>query len=212
LPDADTLYRFLTTHCFTFNEANSVTEVLPDKEYIQWYCHIWRENAVGGEAIIIQKSRRLIMSWVETALELFLMGAMPSSGVVCGLNYSKASEHVWRFYHYASEMVKRFPGLLPEGSDPSKWTRGGNVATKKIDSFMLPNGSIVNGLNQEGQSFQGSGYTFVRTEELSQYRYVNYFFAQSKIVCQGKPGERGGFRVHVTNAYPNVEYKLLKEI
>lgn len=204
LPDVDVLFRFVTECCWTWNEADSSIELIPDKEYLRWYIAEWRDNAIRGGTLLVEKSRRLIMSWVETCLELYLMGISQVKGVVCGLNYPKAAEHVWRFWWIANEMQKR------KGINLGVQASGGNVAVQRIDRVVLANGSMVENLNQEGASFQGSGYAFVRMEEMSQYRYVQYMVAQAKIVTEGKPGEPGGFSVGICNAYPNPEWKELK--
>lgn len=205
--DAETAFRFLTKCCWTYNETNGETELIPPHDYIRWFCEIWVQNRADGGLLGVEKSRRLIMSWCARGLELWVTGLRPSKGVISGLNYVKAAEHVWRCAWLYRQLAKRRRDFrLADCS-----TRDGNYGAQQIGQVVYPNGSIITSLNQEGGSFQGSGYTWVTMEEGSQYAQFNYMLSQAKLVTQGKPGTAGGFVTIICNAYPSQEYREFKK-
>ena len=208
----ESLIRFLRECCWTYNESDKVTELIPDLPFIPWLAeHWWKARAEGSE-LLIQKSRRLVVSWTLTGCELWLMGLRPAVGVVTGLNYKKAAEFIWRHDFMARELMKRrpeFTRLKPTARDGG-FGRGGNFAAYQTEECILPNGSMVSMLNQEGQSFQGSGYAWARMEEFCLYDHPGYMRGQAKIVTEGKAGSIGGFVVSVSNASPNEEWREIK--
>ncbi len=202
--DAST--RFVFECCWTYNEADGSTELIPDHEYIRWFAGEWIANRATGGTLICEKSRRLIMSWVCRALELWAIGLGRQKLVICGLNYTKSAEHVWRIaWLYRQLISKRSEFGLAAAQE-----RGGNFGAQELEQVILPNGSLVENLNQEGQSFQGSGYSGVVMEEFSQYDNPSYMYSQARRVTEGKPGQPGGFVVAITNAWPSLEWKELK--
>jgi len=206
--NSDCAYRFLTECCWSFNEADQGSiALIPDLEYIKWFCERWCENRSNGGVLICEKSRRLIMSWVCRGLELWAMGLKPQKFVICGLNYARSAEHVWRIAFLYNQLRER----RPEFNLPPCTTRGGNMAAQLIVQTILPNGSITQCLNQMGQSFQGSGYSGVTMEEFSQYKNPSYMYSQARRVTEGKPGKPGGFVVAITNAFPGDDWKQLKK-
>ena len=205
-PGLEPALRFVTECCWTYNEADGSTELIPDMAYIRWFAHEWLCNRSDGGVLICEKSRRLIMSWVCRALELWSLGLRREKIVICGLNYTKSAEHVWRIAWLYRELAKRRPELGLRGCD----TRGGNFGAQEIEQVILPNGSLVENLNQMGQSFQGSGYSGVVMEEFSQYAHPSYMYSQARRVTEGKPGSPGGYVVAITNAWPSLEWKEIK--
>ena len=208
---AECCFRFVTECCWTYNESDGSIDLIPaledgDYHYVRWVVNQYCTNSLEGGTLIIEKSRRLIMSWVASAIELFFMGLQREKNVIAGLNYSKSAEHVWRFYFLYNELRKRRPEfrLLPCS------TMGGDVANQTLDKVILPNGSMVENLNQEGGSFQGSGFSRVRMEEFSQFKRCSYMLAQAKIVTQGKADSPGGSVVIISNSYPDQSWVDIK--
>jgi hypothetical protein len=74
------------------------------------------------------------------------------------------------------------------------------------------NGSIIEPLNSNGESFRGSGYTRVKLEELSAYMYIGTVFSQAKAVTAGPPGSVGGHIVVVCNASTKDEWQGMKPV
>jgi hypothetical protein len=146
------------------------------------------------------------MSWVNRGLELWSLGCSRGKLVICGLNYTKSAEHVWRLAWLYRELIKHRPdfGLAPATE------RGGNFGAQEIEQVILPNASLAENLNQEGMSFQGSGYSGVVMEEFSQFRRPSYMYSQARRVTEGRPGRPGGFVVAITNAWPGSEWRDLK--
>jgi hypothetical protein len=204
-------YRFLTEACFTFNEADGGTELIPDLPFIPLLTNRWHKYRAEGRELIIQKSRRLVVSWTLRGLELWSAGLTMQSSVVCGLNYAKASEHGWRYAFILRNMKTRCPSvyslIAKEGGHSE---REGNYAAHQLEQVILPNGSLLSCLNQEGTSFQGSGFSIVTMEELCLYKDPLDMRAQAKIVTEGKAGSKGGFVVSVSNASPNPDWLSIK--
>src|SRR5581483_6788969 len=94
--------------------------------------------------------------------------------VLCGLTYPKAAEHVWRIWWLYEELRKRRPDFQLKAC----LSRGGSTGAQEVEQVILPNGSLIETLNQQGQSFQGSGYSGVTMEEFSLYRYCDYMYGQ----------------------------------
>ncbi len=205
-PDFEPAYLFLTECCWTYNEADGSTELIPDLDYIRWFTNEWLWNKSRGGTLICEKSRRLIMSWVCRSLELWSLGQRREKLVICGLNYTKSAEHVWRIAWLYRELRKRRREFQLKDCE----TRGGNFGAQEIEQVILPNRSLAENLNQMGQSFQGSGYSGVVMEEFSQYSQPAYMYSQARRVTEGKPGQPGGFVVAITNAWPGNEWKELK--
>jgi hypothetical protein len=199
--------RFLHECCWTYNEADGSVELIPQEEYIDWFVDHWFQNRANGEILICEKSRRLIMSWVNRGLELWAMGLKQSKFVICGLTYPKSAEHVWRIASLSRQLEKR----KPFGYRPIDHERDGNFGEQELGVVMLPNGSLVTTMNQQGGQFQGSGYTGVVMEEFSQYRNPSYMYSQARRVTEGKPGKPGGFVVVITNAWPGKDWQELKK-
>lgn len=199
------LWRFLTECCFTFNEADRKIALIPDHDYIRFLIREWWNAREQGRELIIQKSRRMVVSWALRGCELWSMGMRRERGVIAGLTYPKAAEHVWRHAFLIRELNKRRPDVQVKAEE-----RGGNFSAGQLQQVVLPNGSTVETLNQEGESFQGSGYSWVCMEEFCLYKNLHYMRSQAKLVTQGEPGAKGGFVVSVSNASPSRDWKEIK--
>jgi len=205
---AEAAYRFITECCWTYNEADASVEPIPAQEHVREVVRAWWECRRTGRPFIEEKSRRLIMSWVFRGLRLWSMGLRPEKGVVCGLTYPKAAEHVWRFHWLYTQLRER----RPEFRLAPCLAREGNVGAMAIRTLILPNGSIASALNQSGESFQGSGYAWVDMEEFSLYMRPEYMYGQALRVTEGKPGEVGGHVSVITNASPNQAWQGIKRV
>lgn len=196
------LESFLLDCCWTWDDETKTIERIPDSPYVRLIAQRWYRSRRLGTALVIEKSRRLLASWILSGCELWAQGLQMETAVICGLDYPKASAHVWRIAWLYRQARKR---LWPELEDCV--CRGGNYDAHEVEQVILPNGSIWDSLNQEGQSFQGEGYSRVRLEEISRYRRPGAMWAQAKIVTGGRAGVITGHRVAVTNASPQIEWK-----
>ena len=199
-------FRFLTECCWTYNEADAEQNTIPALDYIKLFVNEWWECRKTGRTLIVEKSRRLIMSWACRGLSLWSMGLKQEKRTIAGLNYSKAAEHVWRIWWLYDQLVKHRPEWKLRPCTP----RGGSTAAQELEQVILPNGSLIESLNQEGQSFQGSGYSGVEMEEFSLFRRASYMYGQALRVTEGQPGKPGGHIVIITNSYPNLEWQEIK--
>lgn len=135
------------------------------------------------------------------------MGVKVETRIVCGLNYAKTAQQVWRTAFLYRQAVYN-KGFKIADCTP----RGGNYMAQDVREVIFPNGSFIKGLNQETDTFQGSGFAGIRMEELSHFDHVGAMLGQAYIITHGRTDVVGGHIVGVTNAYPNQEWLEAKEI
>lgn len=192
----------------TWNEAETEIQNFPDLEYLRYLTTLWVKHKEIGEPIIIEKCRRMVVSWLLRGLELWSMGISREDHVIVGLTREAAAKHVWRIKHFYDDLRTRNPSWGLEPIDKNVIREKGPRA---LASIQLPNQSQVVLLNQEGGSFPGEGYSVITCEELSRYDYVAETWAQCKIVSKASAGKVGGFVVAVTNAWPDQDWKDIKK-
>jgi hypothetical protein len=201
-------YRFVTKCCWSYIEADGTVELIPgDKRYIKKLIRKWWECRRTGRTLIIEKSRRLIVSWILRALQLWAMGLKRCNHVIVGLTYAKAAEHVWRIWHLWSKICSNLHWFKLDAAN--HW--GGDPEGQSLDKVLLPNGSLISKINQESDTFQGSGYSEVDLEEFSLYDQPAGILSQARFVTEGVPGKVGGFVVIVTNAAENPSWQECKQ-
>lgn len=202
---AEAAKKFVFDHVWTFEETSGHTLKIPDHEFLAGVIDEWHRTKLTGEPLIIEKSRRLVVSWLLCALDVWDAGCRKGTFVQGGINYDKASDFVWRCYFIYEELRQRNPDWkLPP---PQTW---GNASKRRLDMLAFANGSIIEPLNSNGESFRGSGYARVKLEELSAYMYIGTVFSQAKAVTQGPPGSIGGHIVAVCNASTKEEWQEMK--
>ena len=202
-------YRFVTEVVQTRLETTGQAVPIPKKEYVRFLVWNWWMAKSGGEPFIVFKSRRLIISWIMCALDVWDVGIEPGDILDGGREYEGkggAKDFVWRSWFIYDDIQKRFPawGL------PNAITEG-NTAKQGLDKLVFPNGAMFIAVNSDRDSFQGGGAKRAKCEELSLYARVKAVWGQANIVCQGPPGEKGGHAVAIANASANREWIAIKE-
>jgi hypothetical protein len=201
----ETAFRFLTTRCWTWNEAEGTIELIPEKEHIEAYCHLWCASQRNGTQLIVEKSRRMVVSWVDRALMLWSMGLRPEDRVLVHQTYDDAAKHVWRIYWLYEQLRNRNPDwTLPESKTY------GRLAARQVSTLILPNGSRCDYATQDASKLQGEGKAGVTIEELALYSRPDILLSQAQMLVQGKPGSVGGHVVAITNASPNRYWQEIK--
>lgn len=203
--DADTAWDF-ALRCKTWNEAAGEVQYLPEKEYLREITVAWVNALQTGEPLVIEKCRRMVVSWLLRILEMWRMGVSRFDHVLCGIDYEAAASHCWRYSQVYGELKRENPfWKLPE---PKIIRAKGD---KFLDSFGFPNGSLTVTHNQEGGGLQGEGKGAITFEELSRYRYPASIWAQGKILTSGAAGGKRGALIAVTNAGMNDEWQAIKK-
>lgn len=202
------LEKFVTECCWTLDEETGKVEQIPDLPHVRLVCQRWYESRKTGRKIYIEKSRRLLVSWILSACEVWSMGAKAETRIVCGLNYAKTAQQVWRTaWLYRQARMRKFPTI--QDCHP----RGGNYMAQDVREVLFPNGSFIKGLNQESDTLQSTGFAGVRIEELSHFDNVAALLGQAFVITHGRADiKAGGHIVCVTNAYPNQEWFDAKEL
>lgn len=201
-------YRFLM-QCETWNEANREETTIPDKEYIRWLVWHWWDTRRLGEPLIIEKSRRIIVSWVLTILDVWDAGLKPASILIGAKKYegeTGSQGFVWRCWFVYDKLRSKF-AHWPKLTKPNTL---GNVTIHALEKLVFPNGSKIECVNSDGEAFRGAGTTRARAEELSSYAHASHTFGQAIVVCQGAPDRPGGHPVAVCNASPDPDWQDLK--
>lgn len=205
--NAETACRFIFENVETWDESGGLDRPIPDLEYLRELAQVWWDCYEAGRPLHIEKSRRMIVSWFCSALELHLAGLGRGRFLIGARKYDGANgsrNFVWRV-HY---LYRRLKLNRPWWELPNV-QMSGSLVRQEIDSLVLPNGSRFDAVNSEGESFRGAGATVARVEELSQFAEVASLWGQAMTVVQGAPGERGGFAYSISNASANQEFRDL---
>lgn len=222
----ETGFRFLTECCWTDNDADQTVELIPPKAYIEILAHEWHGCFVRRQGMILEKSRRMIASWVFRGLELWQAGLKRGNWLVCDQDYAQAAKHVWRYHWLLEQLRLRRPNL-----NVPAWQSRGSLKARQLDMVVLANGSTLANANQDAGDLQGEGKTAIVLEEFSRYRDPARFWAQAHFLTQGKargrttgaddhgPARagtdaergRGGWVCAICNASTNDDYRALKQ-
>ncbi len=198
---------FVLKELRTWNEAEQQIQSFPDLDYLRVTGNKWVECKADGRSLLIEKCRRMVVSWLLRGLELHAMGLSRSDQLLSGADFDSASKHVWRL----SFMYNDLRGRHPEWRLP-KATQIRDSGERKLVQFGLPNGSLCERTNSDPDQVRGEGKSIITFEELSIFARPRTCWAQAQILTQGSAGSTGGFVVGVCNASANPEWKQLKEL
>lgn len=203
--DGDTAFRFLTEHCYTMDETVMPAKVsrIPAKEYIRIWCHQAVECRKRGVTHVLVKSRRMVMSWVATAFDLWEAGIFGSGQyIVASRNMDMSAELLWRTVFMYNQVAVRNPEWnlpkLKEKVDLIRWK-----GAKSYQQVTLPNGSVYVALSGEApDNMRQYPARRIRLEEIGTWTYPSYAYSTAQHMVQGRPGEVGGNITIISTAYP----------
>lgn len=199
-------FKFLTECWWTWDETSGEIGLVPRKEYIEAACYEWHQAFEKRQALLIAKSRRLLISWLCRGLETWQMGLQRGESLIVDQVYENAAEHLWRVHFSLSQLRERRPEIKLA---PHRYL--GSADVKRIDDVVLPNGSLMTQGHQRAGSQQGKGKTIVSLEELSKYDSPADFWGQALIVTQGSATGKGGWVCGIANASANKGWDEIKE-
>jgi hypothetical protein len=205
--DAETCYRFIVENIRTFEQASGRDLPIPDKDYLKRLCEEWFRAYEDGEPIHIVKSRRLIVSWFCSAIELFVAGNRRGRFCIAARTYeglNGSQQFVYRVWYLYDQLCRHNPHWGLKALTKDDYT--GNPSKEYLSKVVFPNGSTFEAINANEGSFQGGGVTCARIEELSQFDNVPQIWGQALFVTQGIPGEKGGMAYSISNASANADY------
>ena len=154
--------RFLYDAIYTWHDQARKYLRIDEEKYISWYVWHWHDTRMKGEPLIVEKARRMLVTWITRALELHDLGVQKGGLLIAGQDYGDASGFVNRI-HVLYEQLR----LHHESWGLRQAETWGPSGREKIEVLALPNGSLVEAINQEPESFRGQGITMVSCEELS---------------------------------------------
>ena len=198
---------FVLKELRTWNEAEQQVQPFPDLDYLRETASEWVECKTKARALMIEKCRRMVISWLLRGLELHSMGLSRSDQLLSGADFDSASKHVWRLSHLYDDLRQR----RPEWKLPAA-KRIRDTGERKLVQFSLANGSLCERTNDDPDQVRGEGKSIITFEELSIFRRPRSCWAQAMILTQGAAGQMGGFVVGVCNASANPEWRALKEL
>jgi hypothetical protein len=201
----ETAFRWLTECWWTLDEAARRTELVPQKEFIRRFVHEWFTCFSSRQPMVVEKSRRMVISWAARGLETWVCGLKRSEWLIVDQTHTNAAEHLWRC-HFSLEQLRQ---RRPELKIPQHVTRGAVIA-KEPTHVILPNGSILTQVHQDAGTSQGKGKTGITLEEVSRYHSPTAFWNQAVLVTQGPPGELGGWLCGIANAHPDPDWRAIK--
>lgn len=203
---ADAAYRFITECWWTDNEADQKIALVPDKPFVLEFVTEWVNAFHSRQPLVVEKTRRMIVSWISRGLETWVMGMQRGSWIIIDQTHTNAAEHLWRI-HFALEQLR---DRRPEMGISHRTF--GSVDKKEPTHILLPNGSTITQSHQEAGSAQGKGKTGITLEEISKYAAPSAFWGQAVIVTQGEGSSLGGWVCGIANASPNPDWQLIKPI
>lgn len=190
----------------TWNEAAGLVQPFPDREYLQALTALWIEQRALADPLFVEKCRRMLVSWLFRALELWALGCERTDEMLVGETYGSASKHVWRLKHLYEDLRARNDGWkLPE-SDSLAYE-----GERALTQFSLPNGSMAMAINGQSKALQGEGVSIITLEEFATYRHGKSMLAQAQIITQGAAKGRNGFVVAVTNSSASGQWQEVKK-
>ena len=197
-------YRFLTEAWWTLNEADQSIALVPKKEYIEEFVHEWHGAFSRRQPLIVEKSRRLLISWLCRGLETHQCGLRRTEVHIIDQTHENSAEHLSRIHFSLKQIEQRLPAWHIKHEH-----RGGELV-KLVTHVMLPNGSLITQGHQEAGADQGKGKTIISLEEGSKYRSCSAFYAQACLLTMGKGDGSGGWVNLICNASPNPDYHSVK--
>ena len=198
-------YLWLTQCWWTNDEAAQRTDLVPPKPYVEWFCEEWVKCYLGRVPLVIEKSRRMVISWMARGLETWACGFRRSEWLIVDQTLKNAAEHLWRVHFSLDELRRRRPELgLPVHVSL------GAVLSKEPTDVILANGSTLTAAHQKAAASQGKGKTGITLEELSKYQSPSAFWNQATLLTQGPGGEAGGWVCGIANADPDPDWRAIK--
>jgi hypothetical protein len=191
----------------TWNEANSQVDFFfGKKDYFKDLATEWRTCRNSGQRMVIEKCRRMGISYQLGALELHDLGLKRQNHLITHLTNDDAGRELWRIWQMYTDLAERFPmWKLP----PLKTY--GSEAAQLLDQLIFGNGSVVDKHFENPKGLRGHGYTMMRIEELGHMQYPDALWAQANVLTMGEAGtSSGSFVCAVSNASPNQLWQAIK--
>jgi hypothetical protein len=194
----DCAWAFVRDLVLTWDDERKKVHGIPNLYYLEWITRVWHRCRAHHVGLTMEKSRRIVVSWLKRGLNCWDMGLCRSTGVVTGMTFDKSCDFVWRI----AFIYRQIRHTHPEYALPDCSTNGGNYDRMLVEEVIFPNGSKVEKMNQDSGKFQGSGYSWIDVEEPSLYRDVIGLNAQAVIITSGSGEEHAGSINHISNANP----------
>jgi hypothetical protein len=187
-------WAFVRDCVWTRDEASSSIRRYPDKAYAAILAQEWNAKAEDGSlrypVIAVAKSRRMVVSWLYIALNVWLAITHPGSkiGFLARKEGKTDAEGSAELVSRAAFIADHIPPIFP----PSLFVPGTQLHTHCFLKF--PNGSEILGLGQGADQARQLTFTSVLADEIS-------FWEQAYETWIGlKPTSQGGGRITMVSS------------
>lgn len=203
--DGKTCFRFVTEVCYTLDETFMPARValIPPLDYIKVVCYQAVECRKRGVTQAIIKSRRMVLSWLIAAIDLWEAGLGGYGNyIVASRNLEMSAELLWRTFFMYNRIALMHPKWELERLE-EKVHCIRHKGAKSFRQVQLPNGSLFIALSgEEPDQFRQFAARRVRCEEIGTWPYPGYAYSNAAHMIQGSPGSVGGNITIVSTAYP----------
>jgi hypothetical protein len=202
-------HAFIFTACHTIDQAEQdpaqKIKLIPDLPHTR--LHIQRRLIDRLHPLLQPKSRRMILSWMHTAEEVWQALRWPYSAIaVQSKKFMDSAELVHRHWTMLQALpADRFP-VVKADDDGIQWAGGRWVKRYKKEGgtarLEFDNGSIIQALAEGQDQVRQYGYTMIRQEEIAFWDHQEESYDSAMECLQAAPGGVGGQLVAVTTANP----------
>lgn len=150
--------KFLFELCFTEDEVDTAKPVklIPDLRHLRILIEAWETERL----LAVVKSRRMLVSWACTALELHMAMTTPHSHIYIGSSDQKKSDI---FVNRAKFIYEHLPKEMPKPQIDARMGQFGyptRISFKETESF-------IEGIPGDPQKLRQEGATLIRLEEIA---------------------------------------------
>lgn len=191
-------YAFLTEGCYTKDEVaagtigKDVVRLIPKKEYLAYVVRKWGEE----DRLALPKSRRMLMTWVLTALELRLCLYFPVTIHIYAQKQTAADGFVARHKF----IYEHLPASLPK-PQMKEW-KGVEGDPSKL--LFVQTGAEIEAFPGNPDAVRGEGCSVARLEEFAFWQWPEHSWKAILPTVMG-----GGKLVVVSTPLANTLFKSL---
>lgn len=138
-------FRFITECWWTLNEADQKIDLVPAKPYVEALCHEWHGAFARRQAMLIEKSRRLTVSWICRGLETWQMGLAKGETHIVDQTHENSAEHLWRIHYCPRAITRKAAGVS------ASQARGARLAGGKTSHPLDPSERLADNAGPRGR-------------------------------------------------------------
>lgn len=191
-------FRFITQRVHTLDDTmgapNNGINTIPALPHVLLTVDVWVRSLFSGEPCAIEKSRRITISWIAAALEVWLAGWRRSTIWIAAQDFADSAKMLYRSQFIYEQLRLKNPSWRL--SESRTWEYSG---PRLLTRVMLPNGSVFESLTgHDPNAFRQEGATVIRLEEAAHFPLLEDIMANAQRMCQPQPGMTPGMLVTIS--------------